>query len=83
MKQAVFCTGVLLEDVCEHARPAGPEGVVEHRKPLEEVDLATESIEDGEPEFCEDDHDVLVEVVADKPGDSTIPPTSMDQHKSL
>jgi hypothetical protein len=49
MSKAVHSVRVLLEDVCEHTRPGGEEGIVEKWKPLKEIDLAAEAVEDGEP----------------------------------
>ena len=49
MGKAVHSVRVLIEDICEHTRPGGEEGVVEKWKPLKEIDLAAEAVEDGEP----------------------------------
>jgi hypothetical protein len=44
--------------------PAGEYCVIEHRKPIQEKDLAGKSIEEGEIEFCKNEDNVFVEVIA-------------------
>ena len=63
--------------------PTGPNAVVQHRQPVREVDLPRKPIEECKIHFSEHQYNILVEIVADHPGDSSVSPASMDQEQSV
>ena len=58
--------------------PTGPEGIIEHGKPVGEKDLGWESIVKGKVKLSKHQQDVLVEVVAYHPADPTVSPSAMN-----
>lgn len=58
-----FGGNILLENKGKHTRPRCPEGIVKHREPVEEVDLSTISVKQGEPNLREHHYYVLIKVV--------------------
>ena len=74
---------VLLECKGKEAGQGGPEGVIESRQPLCEIDLARPAVEVDEVDLCENKDDVFVKVVTNNPRDSTIANSTVDENKFL
>ena len=74
---------ILLHRVRKEAGPRGPESIVERLEPVSEEDLPWETVLKREEDFSKNEHNVLVEVIADNPADSTIAPSAMDQKESM
>jgi hypothetical protein len=59
--------------------PTSPQYIIEHRQPISKKDLSTIPIEKGKVYLREDQHNILIEVVAHHPADPPIPPPPMHQ----
>lgn len=81
MGQAISRISILLKDIGKNTRPGSPEGVVKNWKPVKEVDLPTEPVEQGEPKLRPQYNHILVKVIADKPGNPPVSPASMNQYQ--
>lgn len=55
---------IFLKQESEEAMPTGEYSIVEHRQPVKEIYLSTESIKEGKIELSQHKHNILVEVVA-------------------
>jgi len=73
---------ILVEDECEHTRPAGPDGVVEGGQPVPEEVLARVAVDESEVELAEDKDHVLVEVVANEQTDASVGQPSVMQSQN-
>ena len=73
----VICTDVLLKACREEAGPGGKESVVEQRQPVEEEDLAGETVVYRKVNLAKCQRNVFVEVVAYHPCDSSVTPATV------
>lgn len=73
---------VLVYHIRKQTLPGGPDGVVHCREHVREEHLTTISVLGCEPDLCEDQKNILVEVVAHQEGDSAVAPASMDQDQA-
>lgn len=62
--------------------PACKDSIVKHWQPVQKEYLPGESIKQSKVEFSEDQNNILVKVVADHCGDSSIPISPLIKQKS-
>ncbi len=74
----VFICILVKWEVC-HARPTSPKCIKELWEPIQEIDLSWKAIEERKEHFCEDHGAIFIKIVANKPGNSSIAPSSMNQ----
>ena len=80
---AVLIIDVLLKRVCKQASPWRPQSVVKSLEPVSEEDLSWEAILEWEENLSEDQHNILVKVVADDPADASVAPPTMHEQKPV
>jgi len=79
----VLVVDILFNGVREKTLPRRPNGVVHGGEPLSKEDLTGVAVFSGEEDLSEDEHDVLVEVVAHEPRHSSVAPSAMNEEKSM
>lgn len=80
--EGIICVYILFEYKGKETLPRSPHSIIEHRQPISKENLPAESIVEGKVDFCEDKDDVLVEIVANHPTNSSISPSAMNKKQS-
>lgn len=63
--------------------PTSPNSIIEHRKPITKEYLSRVSVIKSKVYFSKYENDILIEVIAYHPADSSIPLSTMNQKQSM